>query len=409
MPKLVVDKPRGRTALGVKIEHADWDKPENLAVSQINMQDFYRSYEISAGLTEGSGTPFVFSDQPLSLDKVLFDDPLNTSRTLPSSDFLNRRLYNDGLLVLKSGELVHESYRNGLTKDDRHVIHSCSKSACAMLAAIAIDKGMLDPNRFVNDYINEFSHLEAWQDVRVKHVLDMQAGILYSEDYSDPKAHYWSYTKAAGYYPAQSGEAIGILKWMTSNLDQKQHPAGHYFVYNSCLTNVLLMLLEAVYADRFVNVFERELYSKLGAEQAALINTDAFDFPIIEGQISLCLRDFARLAYVCANDGVSMAGDRIVPSGFFADIAQPNESLQAAYHADEQDALFPCGQYHNQFWGFDPTKRQFSMLGIHGQFAWVDLERDLVICGLGSYPQQDSKLMMQSLKALWDGIAVLLD
>lgn len=409
MPKLIVESPVGRTSLGLAIEHADWDKSENLAVSQISMQNFYRSYAISAGHSEGEGAPFVFAKRLWDLEGISFVDPLNTERTLLGSDFLNRRLYNDGLLVLQAGELVHESYRNGMTKDDRHVIHSCSKSACAMLAAIAVDKGLLDPRNLVNDYINDFSHLEAWKDVRVQHVLDMQAGILYSEDYSDPAAHYWSYTQAAGYYPAEKGEAIGILKWMTRNLDQKQHPAGECFVYNSCLTNVLLMLLEAVFEDRFVNVFEREIYSKLGAEQAAVINTDAFDFPIIEGQVNLCLRDFARLAYLCANDGLSMTGAQIVPSGFFADIARSEDALQGAYHAHDSDALFPHGQYHNQFWAFDPTKRQFSMLGIHGQFAWVDLERDLVICGLGSYPHQDSELMMQCLKTLWDGVAALAD
>jgi hypothetical protein len=48
------------------------------------------------------------------------------------------------------------------------------------------------------------------------------------------------------------------------------------------------------------------------------------------------------------------------------------------------------------------TRRSNS---IHGQFAWYDLQRELMMVGVGSFPQQDGELMMRSLDTLWQGVA----
>jgi hypothetical protein len=41
------------------------------------------------------------------------------------------------------------------------------------------------------------------------------------------------------------------------------------------------------------------------------------------------------------------------------------------------------------------------MLGIHGQFAYLDLPAQLMIVGLGSFPVQVAPLMTASLQQLW--------
>ena len=56
-------------------------------------------------------------------------------------------------------------------------------------------------------------------------------------------------------------------------------------------------------------------------------------------------------------------------------------------------------------WVLNPEEQQFSMLGIHGQFAWYDLKRELMLVGVGSFPQQSGQLLMRSMKTLWEGVA----
>ena len=88
-------------------------------------------------------------------------------------DFLNRRLFNDALLVMHRGRVVHESYRNGMTAADHHVQHSTTKSLTTMLLAQAIDAGRMDPAAPFDRYLPELKALDGWHGVTLQHVLDM--------------------------------------------------------------------------------------------------------------------------------------------------------------------------------------------------------------------------------------------
>ena len=46
------------------------------------------------------------------------------------------------------------------------------------------------------------------------------------------------------------------------------------------------------------------------------------------------------------------------------------------------------------------------MLGIHGQFAFIDLERDLLMVGYGSYPDQVGSIMVAALLSFWEGVCL---
>ena len=124
-------------------------------------------------------------------------------------------------------------------------------------------------------------------------------------------------------------------------------------------------------------------------------------FPIAEGQLSLTLRDFARWASVMINDGCNLAGERIVAKSFIADTCAPNPASHAAFNAVEPSARFPRGHYRNQFWITEPQLGQFTMLGIHGQFAWFDLRAELMIIGYGSFPVATSPLLTLAQQGLW--------
>ena len=401
--KLITDKPSYIIDPELDIGQSNWDAPNNLALGQIAMENLFRTVALEPN---SAAIPFKVANRPLDIETMTFDDPLMQGRTISGEQLLNRRIFNDALMVMHRGKVIHESYRNGMTADDRHVIHSCTKSLCSMLVAIAIEEGLVDSKVELSTYLPEFVSYSAWQGVTIQHVLDMQAGIEFNEDYSDPDAHYWDYTRAAGYYPTLDGEpAIGAKVWAYQNLNIRNYKPGTTFVYNSCLANILGMVLEVVYQQDLAVIFEQKLYQRCGVESDAYFNTDPQGFPITEGQFNCRLRDFARCASLMINEGKNLNDEQIIPAEFITELVQVDTEAQHAYQAEHKDDLFTEGQYHNQFWVLNPNQKQFSMLGIHGQFAWFDLNRNLMIVGMSSYPVQDCKLMMSSLNTLWQTIA----
>lgn len=403
MVKLVTESPDYQVNNEFGIGRANWDDPDHLAVGQSSMHCLFRTVALETG---DKVMPLEVSSQLLEVESLVFFDPLNPSRSLSASDFLNRRLFNDALLVMHKGKIVHESFRNGLHKNDRHVIHSCTKSLCAMIAAMACEENLLDVHELVTHYIPEFKQVDAWDKVTVQHVLNMTAGIQYSEDYKQADADYWSYARAVGYYPPLEGESvIGAKAWAIKNLNTRNHVPGDVFVYNSTLTNVLGMVLENVYQQNLSEIFEEKLYQKIGAEHDAYFNTDPQGFPITEGQFNCTLQDFARLGSVILHQGKNLNGEQLVPVSFIQDTVSPDPAAKEAYQKNSPDQVFPQGQYKNKFWVFEPEQKRFAMLGIHGQAAWFDLEQELMVITLGSYPKQDGDLMMSTFKQLWNTIS----
>jgi CubicO group peptidase (beta-lactamase class C family) len=395
-PSYIIDKE-------LNIGQDNWDAPEHLALGQISMEKLFKTVALEPNR---KALELPLAEKSLELESMSFADPLMKGRTISAEQLLNRRIYNDGLLIMHRGKLVHESYRNGMTATDRHVIHSCTKSLCSIIVHMAIEESLIVPENEINTYLNKFKAHQAWDGVTVQHVLDMQAGIDYSEKYADPQAHYWQYARAAGYYPTLDGEdAIGAKAWAYENLTVRKDIPGTRFVYNSTLTNLLGMVLENVYQKNLAKIFETKLYQKIGAESEAYFNTDNQGFPIIEGQFNCRLRDFARLAFLMINQGKNLADEQLISPKFIDSVVKVDPGAQQAYQASNRDSTFSNSQYKNQFWAFNPDLKQFSMLGIHGQFAWYDLNRELMMVGVGSYPVQDGKLMMQALGTLWQTVS----
>jgi len=401
--RIVCDKPSYVVNKELGIGQSNWDAPAHLGLGQLSMHQLFKTVALQPCTSPGK---LCYATQALAIEEMTFDDPLMPGRTISGEQLLNRRIYNDALLVMHRGEVIHESYRNGMTGEDRHVIHSCTKSLCAMLVALALAEGKLDASQSISDYVVELQQRDEWRGVTLQHVMDMVAGIEYSENYTDPGAHYWQYARAAGYYPPLPGEtAIGAKAWVIANLHTREHQPGSTFVYNSCLTIIIGMALESVYQCSLAELFETRLYQRIGAEQEAWFNTDPQGFPIVEGQLNMCLRDFARWASLLVHDGKNLQGEQVLPAWFIKQTVSVNDDAQKAFHAGNRDHLFPQGQYKNQYWVLNPGQQQFSMIGIHGQFAWFDLRRELMLVGVGSFPQQDGELMMRSLNTLWQGVA----
>ena len=389
-------------ALG--IDWSNWDFPSHLAYSQRAMTAFWPTAVIAAPKETihlkraGSG---------LDLADLAFTEP-GTDRAMTAGQLLDRRLYNDALLVMHRGQVVHESYRNGMLGTDRHVNHSTTKSLSTLLVGIAIEDGLVDPAAPITDYLEVFADLPDWRRVSVQHALDMRTGLRYEEHYEDPDCVCWSYFRATGYYPPSKDTHAGYVAWVRDLMREADCAPGEKFVYSSPLTNALGMVAASVYGRSVAELLEEKIYRRIGAESDAWLNLDPSGVAVTEGQLSLRLRDFARWAGLFLDRGRNLAGEQVVPAAFIDDITIPRQELRAAWQLGDYAAMFPEGQYRNQTYVLDEGCTQMAMLGIHGQFAFIDLASDLLAVGYGSYPTQVDAILEESMLSLWNGLRAAL-
>lgn len=375
-----------------------WDQPQFLARGQLTTGERMPSAEMDAG---ASSTP-IPRGPVLDVGAMTFTDPL-TGRAMIGDQLLDRRLYADALAVVQDDHLVYETYRNGMTESDRHVAHSCSKTMTTMAIGIALEEGLLDRSRPIADYVPELAAVPAWEPVTLEHVLDMATGIEFDEHYEVADSMYWRYADAVGYYSGGSRGQGSTLAFATTELTRSAEPPGVRFNYGSYLTNLLPIALANVYGVPAVELYEERIYRHLGAEQPALVNVDSAGNPIVEGQLNLTLRDFVRWGYLLADEGRSIAGTQVIPAAWVDDTYAPSAQRAAAFARGAYGESMPGVEYHNQTWVLEPG-RVVTMLGIHGQFCWVDRVTRTMIVGFSSYPVQTHDLLSATRQELWSTV-----
>lgn len=385
-----------RTALG--LADADWDRPHLLAWGQHSFASRMPTAVIDP---PGLALPLP-QGAPLDTAALRFDDPL-LERPIDWDTFVDRRLFSDGLLVMHRGRICLETYRNGYRADDLHVVHSCSKTLTTMMVGIAVAEGRLDPAAPITRYVPALSDRPAWAEVTLQHVLDMAAGIDCDEDYDRPDSMYWRYARAVG-YAGGGQQAEGAFAFLYQNLVNRADPPGSRFLYASYLTNLLPIALEHAYGVPAIELYATRLYARIGAEHPCEINVDSRRLPIVEGQVNLTLRDFARWAALFALGGRNLAGEQVLPASWIAATIAPDPARRAAFLRGDMAGVFPDAHYANQCWVLDPARQQFAMLGIHGQFAWFDVTAQLMIVGMGSYPVQVAPTLVDAMRQLWAAV-----
>ena len=123
----------------------------------------------------------------------------------------------------------------------------------------------------------------------------------------------------------------------------------------------------------------------------------------MEGHVNLTLRDFARWGNLLLDEGRSLTGDQVIPQQWVEDTYTPSIPRAAAFTKGDYANAFPRGEYHNQAWVIEPG-RVVTMLGIHGQFCWIDRETRTMIVGFSSFPDQANALLIATLQGLWSTI-----
>jgi CubicO group peptidase (beta-lactamase class C family) len=353
---------------------AEWDRPP------WNRWSFQHICEIipTTEVWRGDGLAHIFptgKQLPLSLALTGLDSAPTALQTLLDDTF------TDGFMVLKHGAIVCEQYFNGMDPRTLHLSQSVAKSFTGAIAGILVERGLLNVDALITDYLPELS-ATAWRGATLQQVLDMTTGVRFNEDYTDPHSDIGKVDVACGWKPVPLNSDPNF-KWPANmwevilELEERIRPHGAKFEYRSIETDVLAFCMERVTGKPLAQIFSEELWQKMGASQSASFTVDPAGFAIADGGFNACLRDYARFGQLILEQGGG-----IIPARWL-------EATRVGIHGRFEGRYaqtLPGGAYRNMFWVEGSPSLALLARGVFGQMIYINPETGIVAVKLSSWP-----------------------
>jgi len=291
---------------------------------------------------------------------------------------------NDAIVVLHKGCLVYEEYANGMTTETPHILFSVSKSVTAMVAGIAMERGALEADALVTDYIPEMAR-SAYEGATVRNLLDMTAGVTFVEDYTASEGPIVQYREASGWNPRTTTPADMHLRGFLTSMTGVEKDHGGQFRYISPNTDLLGWVIERATDTRFADFMSETIWKPMGASRDAYVVVDGEGAPRTAGGICSTARDLALFGQLMADSG-RRDGTQIIPEDWIND-TRSNGDLDAWNCGDYADEYPDWGmRYRNKWYVMGESDAPFIGIGIHTQFLFVDPEREFVCAKFSSSP-----------------------
>lgn len=356
--------------------------------SVCHLREFLPTEEIS----RGTGAPLplqylppaAFADTAREIDALTFT-PMNGNRAMTWEESLFAN-YTDGMLIIHKGRVVYERYFGCLREDGKHAIMSMTKSITGLLAQILVAEGVLDDKLRVRDVIPEIGN-SAFASATVRQVMDMTTGVKYSENYADPNADIWVYSRAASPLPKPEGYRGPDGYWAYLQQVQPEGRHGDAFHYKTINSDMLGWIISRVTGKAVTELASERLWRPMGAEQDAYQTVDGKGVPFAGGGVTAGLRDLGRLGLLMLNGG-EINGKRLFP-------ASVGERIRAGGDRSKFGGFptIPNGSYTSQWWVFHNAHGAYAARGVHGQTIYVDPRAEMVLVRLASFPRAQNGLI----------------
>src|SRR6266581_1432319 len=264
--------------------------------------------------------------------------------------------YTDAYLVLQDGQLVTEWYGPLGAPERTHALMSVSKSVVGCVAAVLIDRGLLDPDAEITSYVPELAG-SGYAGALVRHVYDMRSGVRFLEEYANPDSDIRRLDDWVGWQePAEpgQGEPRGLYRFLATLGAEAPH--GERFLYRSAESDVLGWVCERAAGLPMAELISELIWAPMGADHDALL----------------------------LHDGLGAA---VHDRGLCA--------------ASPAEWAFPGGWFRHQFW-FRPGAYGDVLLclGIHGQMLHVSRRTNTVCVKFSTWPDaQDPAYLEDTLRA----------
>lgn len=374
----------------------NWDRHPFNSWSFRNMRRLFPT----AGIPRGSGPVWQLPRAVQGLDTVTF-----TTQAGKQSDVASLLAGTDteGFIVLHRGRIVFERYENGFDETGLHLAMSVTKSFVGTLFGIFEARGLFSLDDPVTRFVPELAGT-AYEGATIRHVLDMQSGVRFNEDYTDPGSDAARIDWSFGWKPLPPNEPYLTVYELVRSLKVRELPHGDTFRYRSIETETLGWVIERATNTHLATLLSRELWQPMGMEADADIALDRAGTGMADGGLSATLRDFARFGQMYLDQGIGN-GRQVVPAAWVrACRTGSNEKFNDPAFGGRQ----PHQAYSRQWWIRDLRKGTAMARGIHGQLIYIDPTRDLVAAKVSSWPTARNAERLADTLAMIDAIGAAL-
>jgi len=296
--------------------------------------------------------------------------------------------YTTGMIVIKDNKIAFEKYWLG--NDDKSVVISWSvaKSMISALIGIAMDEGLIrdvyDP---VTDYVS-FLKGTGYDNVPIKHVLQMSSGIGFNENYGDFNSDI---------------NRLGRLLALNTSIDEfvaslkNIREPGTYNQYVSMDTQVLSMVLREVTGKTISDYMEEKLWKKIGTESDGYWLIDNKGVEIVFGCFNAVLRDYARIGLLYLTKGKWNGETIVLEKWVEASVTPDAPHLQPGKNPLSYWVL----GYGYQWWIPQKPEGDFLAVGVAGQYIYVHPAHQLVIAktsAYGAYKKDGKDKILQTIE-----------
>jgi CubicO group peptidase (beta-lactamase class C family) len=394
---------------GVPVTALNWQDPPANRWAFWHVGDLLPTYPVP----RGDGTPRPLPAAPGRPD--LLSVPVNRmDRTgePPSASTVGDVLgdsYTDAYLVLQDGQLVTEWYGPLGAPDRTHALMSVSKSVVGCVAAVLIDRGLLDPDAEITSYVPELAG-SGYAGALVRHVYDMRTGVRFGEEYGNPQSDIRRLDEWVGWQESAgpgAAEPRGLYRFLATL--RAEAPHGERFLYRSAESDVLGWVCERAAGRPMAELMSELIWAPMGAGADAALLHDSLGAAVHDGGLCATARDVARFGQLLLDGGLLPAGTgrtrRVVPPQWLRQAWAVDAGTRAAFAASPAEWAFPGGWYRHQFW-FRPGDYGDVLLclGIHGQMVHVSRRTNTVCVKFSTWPEAQNPAYLEETLRAFDAV-----
>jgi CubicO group peptidase (beta-lactamase class C family) len=304
-------------------------------------------------------------------------------------DYLSRHPAT-GLLIARHDTILFEHYQYGRTDRDPFLSQSMAKTIVAMLLGIAVQEGAIRSiDQPAADYVPALAGTE-YGKTPIRALLHMASGVAFKEVYDAPGDNQRLNNMLFTRNNPGPAQAVAMFNTREAPVDTRFHYAG-------AESEILGLVVTQAVKMPLTEYLERKIWGPMGAEADASWTIDTSGQETAFCCVNAVLRDWARVGMMLANDG-AFNGHQIVPRQWVLDAT----TVQATYQ--RPGTATPYFGYGYQVWLFPGPRRQFALLGIHGQSIFVDPELKLVLVHTAVRLKASQDPAAFELRALWQGL-----
>jgi CubicO group peptidase (beta-lactamase class C family) len=283
--------------------------------------------------------------------------------SLAFNEFL-KQTDSNAFLVFRNGVMTYEWYKDGVTQSTQLPSYSVAKTMTSIMIGQLVAQGKIkESDKFVT-YFPDLKAGTSFDLVTIKQLLDMQAGVGVSDNYpSGPSG--WGVAIAQMY-------ASTDVDWFLKNNRKMSFEPGSKSEYMSVDTQMLGMIIKKVTGKKVADYFSQNVWQPVGAKYPATWNVDRIGgtektFCCFNAAAS----DYARVGMLFLNGGYA-GPNKIIDKAWLARMTTPVTTLDRNWG------------YGAQVW--HPYPNTSLMLGLHGQFVFINPATRTVIVKLSDNP-----------------------